>query len=102
MTAVDALDERDHELRSALCGIEVVAQGLNWQYDRLTTQQLAELTGALAAEARRVRSMLDPRAGQPAVFDLADAIRPVVTSFRTMGLDVRSGRAQWNRGRRPA
>ena len=33
--------------------------------------------------------MLDPRAVQPAVFDLADAIRPVITSFRTMGLDVR-------------
>jgi signal transduction histidine kinase len=90
-TWAEALDERDHELRSALCGIEVVAQGLNWQHDQLTTQQLAELTGALAAEARRMRSLLDPRLDKPAVFDLADAIRPVITSFRTMGLDVRAG-----------
>ena len=29
------LDERDHELRSALCGIEAVAHGLNCQHERL-------------------------------------------------------------------
>ena len=84
-----ALDERDHELRSALCGIEAVAQGLNGLHDRLTTAQLAELTAALVSEARRMQSMLTPRAVEPTVFDLADAIRPVITSFRTMGFDVR-------------
>ena len=36
-----------------------------------------------------MRSMLEPRSDQRAVFDLADAIRPVITSFRTIGLDVR-------------
>ena len=55
-----ALDERDHELRSALCGIEAVAQGLNGLHDRLTTAQLAELTAALVSEARRMQSMLTP------------------------------------------
>ena len=85
----ETLDERDHELRSALCGIEAVAQGLNCQHERLTTAQLIELTGALAAEARRLRTLLDPRTAEQATFDLADAVRPVVTSFRTMGVDVR-------------
>ena len=84
-----ALDERDHELRSALCGIEAVAEGLNGLHDRLTTAQLAELTAALVSEARRMQSMLTPRAVEPTVFDLAEAIRPVITSFRTMGFDVR-------------
>ena len=36
-----------------------------------------------------MQSMLTPRAVEPTVFDLADAIRPVITSFRTMGFDVR-------------
>ena len=89
-TRTDARDERDHELRAALFGIEAVAQGLNCQHDRLTTQQLFELTSALAAEARRLQSLLDPPADQPTAFDLAEAIRPVIASFRTSGLDVRS------------
>ena len=88
-TRTDARDERDHELRAALFGIEAVAQGLHCQHDRLTTQQLFVLTAALAAEARRLQSLLAPPADQPTVFDLAEAIRPVITSFRASGLDVR-------------
>lgn len=87
--AREALDERDHELRTALCGIEAVALGLNWQHDRLTTRQLEELTYAMAAEARRLRTMLDRSVGQPCVFDLAEAVRPVIACARSSGLEVR-------------
>ena len=89
-TAADALDERDHELRSALSGIEAVARGLNRQHARLTIRQVDELTHAIAAEARRLRTMLDRTSGQPRAFDLADALRPVIACARSSGLEVRS------------
>ena len=88
--SVDERAERDHELRSALYGIESAAMGLNWHHDRLTAAQLLELTSSMAAEARRLRALLDPQVEQPQAFDLADAIRPVITSARSLGVEVRA------------
>ena len=88
--SVDERAERDHELRAALYGIESAAIGLNSHHDRLTTAQLFELTNAMAAEARRLRALLDPQVEQPQAFDLADAIRPVITCARSLGVEVRA------------
>jgi signal transduction histidine kinase len=85
---VEVLDARDHELRSALCGIEAVAECLISQHERITTREQRELTSALAAEARRLRTMLDPREEAPTTFDLADAIRPAIVAAQAAGLGV--------------
>jgi signal transduction histidine kinase len=89
-TNAAALAERNHELRAALYGIEAVALGLSDQHDRLTPAQLRELTGAVASEARRLRTLLDPRSGAIETFDLAEAIRPAIVSALWSGLDVTS------------
>ena len=85
---VDERAERDHELRAALFGIESTALGLKQSHDRLTTAQLFELTSAMAAEARRLRALLHSQVEQSPTFDLADAIRPVIVSARSFGLEV--------------
>jgi signal transduction histidine kinase len=77
-------------MRAALCGIEAVARALNLQHDRLTMAQVDELTGALVAEARRLQSMLAQRVEATTVFDLAEAIRPVLACARSCGLEVRA------------
>jgi signal transduction histidine kinase len=84
----DERAERDHELCAALFGIESTALGLTQSHDRLTTAQVFELTTAMAAEARRLRALLHADVEQPPTFDLADAIRPVIVSARSLGLDV--------------
>ncbi len=87
-STVEERAERDHELRAALFGIESTALGLNQSHDRITTAQLFELTSAMAAEARRLRTLLCPKDEQSPTFDLAEAIRPVIVSARSLGLDV--------------
>jgi signal transduction histidine kinase len=82
-------EERDHDLRAALFGIEASAEGLNRHREQLTPEQFDELAAGLAAEVRRLRSLLDDRGTTPGTFDLVDAIDPVVASGRAFGLDVR-------------
>ena len=49
----DGQEERAHELRAALFGIEASAEGLRRHRDLLTDEQLDELTNGLADEVRR-------------------------------------------------
>ena len=82
-------EERDHELRGALFGIGASADLLSNHRQQLTDQQLDELARGLAAEVRRVRTLLDGRVGAPSTFDLGEAIGPVIACARASGLDVR-------------
>ncbi len=86
----DTHDERNHELRAALFGIEASAQGLRQHRDQLTSVQVDALAEALVAEIRRVRTLLDARTGTLSNFDLGDAIAPVIACARASGLDVHS------------
>jgi signal transduction histidine kinase len=89
-----AASERDaeqrHELRSALFGIEASAHGLSSRWTELTTVQINHLTTAMVDEVRRVRALLDGRAGEVLVFDLATAIAPALTAARASGQLVAS------------
>ena len=82
-------EEHDHELRGALFGIGASADLLSNYREQLTDQQLDELARGLAAEVRRVRTLLDGRVGAPSTFDLGEAIGPVIACARASGLDVR-------------
>ena len=82
-------EERDHELRGALFGIGASADLLSNYREQLTDQQFDELARGLAAEVRRVRTLLDGRVGAPSTFDLGEAIGPVIACARASGLDVR-------------
>jgi signal transduction histidine kinase len=84
------LDERDHELRSALFGIEASAHGLSRYRDALTQLQVDELARALAGEVRRLRTLLQGGAAASAAFDLAEAIGPGLAAARAGGQEVRS------------
>src|SRR5258706_14839765 len=81
--------ERDHELRSSLCGIEAVATALCEQRDRLPSEDVDQLALAIASEARRLRLMLSPLPKQHTSFDLAEAIRPAILITRSLGVVVR-------------
>jgi signal transduction histidine kinase len=81
-------DERDHELRAALFGIEASAQGLSRHRELLTVPQFDELAEGLVAEVRRLRGLVDGRISAPSTFDLAAAIRPVIACARASGLPV--------------
>ncbi len=81
-------DERDHELRSALFAIEASAVGLFEHRDRIDSRQAEELARCLAAEARRVRALVEGRTEDPTTFDLSDAIAPVLACARASGLEI--------------
>jgi two-component system OmpR family sensor kinase len=86
----DGGNERDHELRAALYGMEALARGLCDHRDQLPSGQVDELLKGLVAEIRRVRALVAGRVGRPRTFDLADAIGPVISCARASGLEVRS------------
>ena len=86
---LDGREERDHDLRAALFGIEASAEGLSRHRERLTPRQFDQLAAGLAAEVRRLRSLVDGHGTAPGTFDLVDAIDPVVACGRASGLDVR-------------
>jgi signal transduction histidine kinase len=88
-TTSDLQEEREHELRAALFGIEASAEGLSRHRELLTAQQLDELTRGLAHEVRRVRLLLEGRTAGVNSFDLDEALGPVVACGRASGLDVR-------------
>ena len=52
-------EERAHELRAALFGIEASAEGLSRHRALLTERQLDELADGLAHEVLRVRMLLE-------------------------------------------
>lgn len=86
----DDHEERNHEVRAALFGIEASAQALRRHRDRLTPLQVDELAEGLVEEVRRLGAILEGRSDDPRTFDLADAITPVIASACASGLDVRS------------
>jgi signal transduction histidine kinase len=83
-------EERDHELRAALFGIESAAEVLSRHRKHMTDHQFDNLTSGVLAEVRRVRGLLAGRIRARVRFDLADAIEPVLACARSCGLDVRS------------
>ena len=82
-------EERAHELRAALFGIEASAEGLSRHRQLLSAEQADELMRWLADEVRRVRMLLEGRTTAPSTFDLGQAIGPVIGCARASGLDVR-------------
>ncbi len=88
--AIGVDEERRHELRAALFGIEASAQGL-WRYrTNLTGGQVEQLARALLEEAHRLRTLLDGRPSAVGAFDLAAALGPAVATARAGGHDVRA------------
>ena len=83
-------EEREHELRAVLLGIEASAEGLSRHRARLTRAQSDELAAGLAAEVRRLRSLLAGHLTALGTFDLAAAVGPVIVCARAGGLGVRS------------
>ena len=83
-------EEREHELRAALFGIESAAEVLSRHREDMTDHQFDDLTSGVLAEVRRLRRLLTGRAGNRGRFDLADAIEPVHACAWSCGLDVRS------------
>ena len=88
---INGREERDHDLRAALFGIEASAEALSRHREQLTPRQFDELAAGLAAEVRRLRSLVDGHGTALGTFDLADAIEPVVAGGRASGLEI--GRA---------
>jgi signal transduction histidine kinase len=86
----EANEEREHEIRAALFGIEAAASGLSRRREHLTPVQVDELADAMAAEVRRLRALLDGHCSAPTTFDLGQAIAPVIASARATGLDVQT------------
>jgi signal transduction histidine kinase len=83
-------EEREHELRAALFGIESAAEVLSWHREHMTDHQFDDLTRGVLAEVRRLRRLLTGHIGGRDRFDLAEAIDPVIACARSSGLEVRS------------
>jgi signal transduction histidine kinase len=83
-------EEREHELRAALFGIESAAEVLSRHRERMTELQFDDLTRGVLAEVLRLRGLLTGHIGSRERFDLADAIDPVIACARSSGLEVRS------------
>jgi signal transduction histidine kinase len=83
-------EEREHELRAALFGIESAAEVLTRHRGQMTDLQFDDLTRGVLAEVRRLRGLLAGHIGDRDGFDLAEAIDPVIACARSSGLEVRS------------
>lgn len=83
-------EEREHEVRAALFGIESAAEVLSQHRDQMTDLQFDDLTRGVLAEVRRLRGLLAGQIGGRERFDLAEAIEPVIACARSSGLDVES------------
>lgn len=81
-------EERRHELRAALFGIEASAHGLARQRTRMASAQLDQLVLALVDEVRRLRNLLDGRAGRMSSFDLSEVVVPVLATVSMGGQQV--------------
>jgi signal transduction histidine kinase len=82
------IEEQRHEVRAALFGIEATADGLHRRRNDLTDGQFDELTLAIVAEVRRLRTLLEGRQRASGTFDLATAIGPVIATARAAGQEV--------------
>jgi signal transduction histidine kinase len=83
-------EEREHELRAALFGIESAAEVLSRHREHMTDHQFDDLSRGVLAEVRRLRGLLTGHSGGHDRFDLAEAIDPVIACARSSGLEVRS------------
>ncbi len=83
-------EEREHELRASLFGIEASADVLSRHRNYLTDRQFDELTRGMVEEVRRLRELLAGRTEAPTNFDLGEAIGPVIACARASGLEVSS------------
>jgi signal transduction histidine kinase len=83
-------EEREHELRAALFGIESAAEVLSRHREHMTDHQFDDLTRGVLAEVRRLRGLLSGHVGSRDRVDLAEAIDPVIACARSFGLEVRS------------
>jgi signal transduction histidine kinase len=83
-------EEREHELRAALFGIESATEVLSRHREDMTDHQFDELSRGVLAEVRRLRGLLTGHVGRRDGFDLAEAIDPVIACARSAGLEVRS------------
>jgi signal transduction histidine kinase len=83
-------EERAHEARSALLGIQAATRTLVESYDDFEGRTRHELRDALEAEIQLLRFLVDADAATASVqvYDLAASIAPIVTCRRTVGQDV--------------
>lgn len=95
-------EERVHDARAALCAVQSAIATMTRYYERLEEESRSGLERAVDTELGRLRHLLDNVAAQDLeYFDLATAIRPVVTTQRTHGeqIDLQVGSFCWVRGR---
>jgi signal transduction histidine kinase len=83
-------EEREHELRAALFGIEASADALSRHRELLTDRQFDELAHGMVEEVRRLRELFAGRIGATSTFDLGEVIGPVIACARASGLPVSS------------
>ena len=84
-----ALEERSHDVRSALFAIGGVADLLNRAHDDLDAGTMEALTQALGAEVARLQELVSAQQREdPTPFRLLEAISPVLLLERSNGLDV--------------
>jgi signal transduction histidine kinase len=85
-------EERAHEARSALLGIQAATRTLTSGYDEYATETQVELRDALETEIQLLRVLVNGErvhfAGEP--FDVSAAVSPVVVCQRAAGRDVRA------------
>jgi signal transduction histidine kinase len=95
-------EERVHDARAALCAVQAAISTMTLYYERLEEESRSGLERAVDAELGRLRHLLDNVAADDfEYFDLATAIRPVVTAQRAHGvqIDLQVGSFCWVRGR---
>lgn len=83
-----AADEKLHELRAALFGVEASALAIARHRAALDEAEFDALALGLASEIRRIGAMLDGADRDVEVFDLAEAIGPAVTCARAAGVRI--------------
>ncbi|HEX2040720.1 MAG TPA: HAMP domain-containing sensor histidine kinase [Acidimicrobiales bacterium] len=84
-----ALEERQHDVRSALFAIGGVADLLGRSHDELDAGTVDALTHALGAEVSRLQELVAAREREePRPFPVCEVIEPVVLLERSSGHDV--------------
>jgi signal transduction histidine kinase len=95
-------EERTHDARAALCAVQSAISTLTGFYERLETETRAQLEQAVESELTRLRRLLDdPGNSDFEYFELASAIQPVITAYRSYGMsiDVQASSFCWVNGR---
>jgi signal transduction histidine kinase len=81
MARTDRYAEVAHDQRTALLAIEAAAQ-------RMQSHPSGDLAAAVAAEAARLNRQLADNAAEPQMFNLGDALVPMLECMRTLGQPV--------------